>query len=834
MNLYMLNTKQQSLFIGLWAAALLIAALGLVVWAQPALANNTTYYIDNQSGSNCSNTGAGTSSSAPWCDFTPVNSATFQPGDQILLARGAAWNMELHLNGSGTSNSWITLDAYGSGNKPKISRNSNASDRTVYMYDPSYWNVRNLEIANAGNGIRVEYTTLGNEGLRFENLYIHDINLIVNGSPTTSDGVFYSTGILFIGDSSVFPTSSQWVARDIVISNSEIGYTTSPVTFFHVDSDGTHYPYSFRDVRFKNLYIHDAKGPVSLTDLTNFKMISSIMENVATVPLIQGTTGIFQWATENVAYVNNYMHGVPDTDSFDMSMIDTEGKANNTYFYGNYIADTAGSAIEFLQLLPDQYFDRENDHNTNNHMKSNVFHSNNYAINAYNASSNPDPSGTITDNFYHEPGTGLFIGPSSGFTISNNLNIVSSSNLYNGASQFSDAQGQNQWSYQLFNGSSYTNLSYDSTNQWWGSSSGYVSRFDLLPNSASSNWVSRAWTAPSGGTISIRGWVLKNDIAGGDGVKVCISKNGNVIWPAEGNCQSIAYDDDIGMATNLNSVTVAANDVIRFEVNNAENGNASNDVTSWSASIAYFTDSDGTRIENSSTDIVYSTGDWTDGDDLHYSNTVGAEIEYTFEGTGINWIGTKNNNHGKVDIYIDGSGTPDATVDTYSATWQLDQVLYSKTGLSYGTHTIRIVLRSDKNPSSSGYYTDIDAFVLPSVYENTDANISYSSGDWTLSGPLHYAYSTGAHAEFSFNGTGVTWVGTSNYDHGKVDIYIDGSGTPAATVDTYSASWLLDQALYTITGLSDGLHTIKIVLRNDKNASSSGYFQDIDLFSVYP
>lgn len=52
----------------------------------------STYYVNNQSASNCSNSAAGTSSAQPWCDFTPVNIKTFQPGDAILLARGATWN----------------------------------------------------------------------------------------------------------------------------------------------------------------------------------------------------------------------------------------------------------------------------------------------------------------------------------------------------------------------------------------------------------------------------------------------------------------------------------------------------------------------------------------------------------------------------------------------------------------------------------------------------------------------------------------------------------------------------------------------------------------------
>src|SRR5579859_158665 len=60
---------------------------------QIAHAASMTYYINNNS-SICADSGSGSgiSQSTPWCDFTPVNSRTFNPGDQILLARGDTWN----------------------------------------------------------------------------------------------------------------------------------------------------------------------------------------------------------------------------------------------------------------------------------------------------------------------------------------------------------------------------------------------------------------------------------------------------------------------------------------------------------------------------------------------------------------------------------------------------------------------------------------------------------------------------------------------------------------------------------------------------------------------
>ncbi|SFS65820.1 discoidin domain-containing protein [Paenibacillus sp. BC26] len=562
-----------------------------------AYANNTTYYVDNQSGSGCSNAGAGTSAGVPWCDFTPVNAKTFQPGDQILLARGAVWNQVLQLHGSGTSGSWITLDAYGSGNKPKIQRSGGVNDRTVYMYDPSYWNVRNLEVANAGDGIRVMYSTLGNQGLRFDNLYIHNIDSVVNASPSTTDGIYYSTGILIDANAAPFPTTSQWVSQDIIISNSEIAYTTAPITIIdQVTSSSEETKNAYKNVRLKNLYIHHAKGPMGVRNTTDFIMMDTRMDNIGYVALPQGTTGIFVWKTDNYGFINNVLNNVPATGSPDETMIDMEGYTNNTYYYGNYISNTHGPGMEFLQLgggNPPR--NPALDHNTNNTVAGNTFDSNNgYAMKTINNSSNP--TGTISDNLYYEPGTGLTTGNFSGFTQTNNISISSPSNLYNGGKQYSGTAntggstcttGSSCWSYQSYNGSSYVNLSYDSANDWWGTSGSYVSRFNMLPNATSSNWTAKTWTAPSAGTISLRGRVLKSDISGGDGVKARITKNGSVIWPASGTPQTIAYNDQSGYAANLDAVAVAAGDIIRFEAGNGGSGNAAADTVSWSPTVAY-------------------------------------------------------------------------------------------------------------------------------------------------------------------------------------------------------------------------------------------------------
>ena len=49
-------------------------------------------------------------------------------------------------------------------------------------------------------------------------------------------------------------------------------------------------------------------------------------------------------------------------------------------------------------------------------------------------------------------------------------------------------------------------------------------------------------------------------------------------------------------------------------------------------------------------------------------------------------------------------------VDAYSASDLLQQVLFERTGLSDTSHTIEVVCTGVKDPSSSGYYTEVDAF----------------------------------------------------------------------------------------------------------------------------
>jgi outer membrane protein assembly factor BamB len=124
-----------------------------------------------------------------------------------------------------------------------------------------------------------------------------------------------------------------------------------------------------------------------------------------------------------------------------------------------------------------------------------------------------------------------------------------------------------------------------------------------------------------------------------------------------------------------------------------------------------------TYFEENDPAIIY-TGSWIalncpscSGGALKYSNQTGAKADFTFNGTGIKWIVTKAKMLGKAKVYLDGMYM--GMVDLYGPTPQY-QVVLQKTGLSPGTHTCSIEVSGQKNPSSTGYYIDIDAFeVVP-------------------------------------------------------------------------------------------------------------------------
>ncbi|WNM29898.1 beta-galactosidase [Streptomyces sp. Li-HN-5-11] len=114
------------------------------------------------------------------------------------------------------------------------------------------------------------------------------------------------------------------------------------------------------------------------------------------------------------------------------------------------------------------------------------------------------------------------------------------------------------------------------------------------------------------------------------------------------------------------------------------------------------------------------TGSWshvanqsyTGGDYQHtesFSNKAGDSVTIPFDGTAIRWIGSKTNNHGYADVYLDGTRV--ATVDDSGGENQA--VVFQKTGLTAGSHTLKIVVDGSHGSGSTDNYVAIDAIDVP-------------------------------------------------------------------------------------------------------------------------
>lgn len=101
-----------------------------------------------------------------------------------------------------------------------------------------------------------------------------------------------------------------------------------------------------------------------------------------------------------------------------------------------------------------------------------------------------------------------------------------------------------------------------------------------------------------------------------------------------------------------------------------------------------------------------STNGGYNGNTASYSGTTNNYAEYTFTGNQIFFYVGKFNDRGKCEIFLDG--VSQGVVDTYSASVLYQQVVYSNTGLSNASHTIKLVVTGTKNASSSNYFCLVD------------------------------------------------------------------------------------------------------------------------------
>lgn len=124
-----------------------------------------------------------------------------------------------------------------------------------------------------------------------------------------------------------------------------------------------------------------------------------------------------------------------------------------------------------------------------------------------------------------------------------------------------------------------------------------------------------------------------------------------------------------------------------------------------------------------------------------------------------------------------------------------------------------------------------DFGVPDKVLPSTDAAWQWS-GAWTTAGRSRVARGPGAEASIQFTGTGIALVGNHAQDGGRADVYLDGKKRELLA-DAYIPERTTDQDLWHVTGLKPGLHTLRLVTRDDADIRSKGKRLAIDSAVIY-
>ena len=198
-------------------------------------------------------------------------------------------------------------------------------------------------------------------------------------------------------------------------------------------------------------------------------------------------------------------------------------------------------------------------------------------------------------------------------------------------------------------------------------------------------------------------------------------------------------------------------------------------------------------------------GDYND--DARYTPTNNDSFQFTFSGTGIDYITEKNSDMGNVMIYL--NGTLQGTYSCFNSSRLTQQTVFSTTNLPAGTHTLRVV-------NASAAYMLLDALKVypvtapaaPSSLSATPTSSSQINLTWTdnssnetgfkveratdslFTQNLTLVATTAANAT-SFSNTGLTASTTYHYRLRATNASGDSTNSNTANATTQASSTLI-------------------------------------------
>ncbi len=242
-----------------------------------------------------------------------------------------------------------------------------------------------------------------------------------------------------------------------------------------------------------------------------------------------------------------------------------------------------------------------------------------------------------------------------------------------------------------------------------------------------------------------------------------------------------------------------------------------------------------TTIDQSSSILTYA---WRKvgsskaaGNSYAIEHRKGAKASWTFSGRSVSWGTVVGPTFGKANVLIDG--VRKATINNYATKIKYG-VQRTLKGLPSGSHTITVQVLGKKGAKAAkGTNIAIDSFkvgkkltttpVLTAVGWQQASNAAATGGSYAV------ADLKAENIKLQFRGTGVTLLTARGSAYGKASVYVD--GTLATTFDDYAklSGW---QVAQTVSGLTDGVHTVVVKVLGAKNTKSTSTAVVVDGFTV--
>jgi hypothetical protein len=269
--------------------------------------------------------------------------------------------------------------------------------------------------------------------------------------------------------------------------------------------------------------------------------------------------------------------------------------------------------------------------------------------------------------------------------------------------------------------------------------------------------------------------------------------------------------DTAGAANGSHTLTAIARDA------------AGNTGTSASVAVTVSNTSAVVRVEDTSSGIVFTpagtwmlgyTGgfDWSGGT-AALGFVAAQRATYTFNGSGISWIGFRGPQTGIAMVYLDG--TLAATVDSYAPQQSTQTVLFSVSDLVPGAHTIVVEVTRTKNEASSDYYVVVDAFDV----------VGGSTGPDTT--PPAVAITAPTNQSTVVGTTSIQAAASDNLQVAGVRFFVDGTELGDDTTAPYAMAWNSATS-------PDGPHTLTAVARDSAGNTTTSAAVTVTVSNTAP